>query len=144
MGGFPSFRLIDAVVLIEQRVVWGETNAVRRSTGIAAGVALVGAGVTVARGFDPALLAVHSPSSSAVLESSAAMAALLLACLAYGRWRQRGLLADLWVCYGISVIAAGKVAFVIAPVLSGMSTRTDGLRAAALIAGVCGALFLLL
>jgi signal transduction histidine kinase len=116
---------------------------VRRSTGIAAGVAVIGAGVTVARGFDPGLLAVNSPSSSAVLESSAAMAALLLACLAYGRWRQRGLLADLWVCYGISIIAAGKLVFVIAPVLTGMDTETYGLRAAALIAGACGALFLL-
>ncbi|HMC70544.1 MAG TPA: histidine kinase, partial [Mycobacteriales bacterium] len=115
----------------------------RRSTGIAAGVALVGAGVTVARGFDPGLLAVHSPSSSAVLESTAAMAALLLACLAYGRWRQRGLLADLWVCYGISIIAAGKLVFVLAPVLAGMDGGTYGLRAAALIAGGCGALFLL-
>jgi signal transduction histidine kinase len=116
---------------------------VRSSTGIAAGVALVGAGVTVARGFDPGFLAVHSPSSSAVLESTAAMAALLLACLAYGRWRQRGLLADLWVCYGISIIAAGKLVFVIAPVLAGMQTGTYGLRSAALIAGGCGAMFLL-
>src|SRR3954468_4129616 len=143
MGGFPSFRLIDAVALIEQRVVWGETNAVRRSTGIAAGVAMVGAGVTVARAVDPGLLAVRSPSSSAVLESTATMAALLLACLAHGRWRQRGLLADLWVCYGISIIAAGKLVFVIAPVLAGMEAGTHGLRAAALIAGGCGALFLL-
>jgi signal transduction histidine kinase len=117
---------------------------VRRSRGIAAGVAIAGAGVTVARGFDPGLMAVRSPSSSAVLESTAAMAALLLACLAYGRWRQRGLLADLWVCYGISIIAAGKLVFVIAPVLAGIEAGTHGLRAAALIAGGCGAMFLLL
>ena len=116
---------------------------VRRSFWVAVGVGAISAGVTVARAFDPGLLAVHSRSSASVLESSAAMAALLLACLAYGRWRQRGLLADLWVCYGISIIAAGKLVFVIAPVLAGMA-QTDTLRSAALIAGVCGAFFLLL
>jgi signal transduction histidine kinase len=71
------------------------------------------------------------------------MAALLLACLAYGRWRQRGLLADLWVCYGLAVAAAGKVMFVIVPVLTGLG-ETHSLRAAALIAGACTAFFLLL
>lgn len=104
---------------------------------------MLGTGVSVARIFDPDLLAVSSRSSSAVLEASAAMAALLLACLAYGRWRLRGLLADLWVCYGIAVIAAGKLIFVVVPVLAGVNTRTSDLQAAALIAGTAGAVFLL-
>jgi signal transduction histidine kinase len=115
----------------------------RRATEVAAGVAVLGAGVTVARYFDPDLMAVSSQSSSGVLEASAAMAALLLACLAYGRWRQRGLLADLWVCYGITVIAAGKLLFVVLPVLAGVDTKATDLQAAALIAGTAGALFLL-
>ena len=116
----------------------------RRATVVVVCAGGLGAGATVARVFNPDLLAVHSPSSSAVLESSAAMAALLLGCLAYGRWRQRGLLADLWVCYGLVVAAAGKLMFVLVPVLTGMGGETHSMRAAALIAGACSAFFLLL
>jgi len=79
-----------------------------------------------------------------MLEASAAVAAILLACLAYGRWRQHALLADLWVCYGIAVIAAGKLFFVLVPVLAGVDPHTRDLHAAALIAGSAGAVFLLL
>jgi len=117
---------------------------VRRSAWVAGGVAVVGSAVTAVRVAHPALLAVRSPTSSPVIESLVAMAALLLACLAFGRWRQHGLLADLWVCYGISVVAAGKLAFVIVPVLAGSDIETPTLHAAALIAGSAGALFILL
>ncbi|HET7312305.1 MAG TPA: sensor histidine kinase, partial [Mycobacteriales bacterium] len=82
-------------------------------------------------------------SSAAVLEAALAMAALALASLAYGRWRQHGRGSDLWVCYGISVIAAGKIAFIVVPVLTGQDAKSSTLHAAALIAGAVGALFLL-
>jgi signal transduction histidine kinase len=96
---------------------------------------LVGGALTVLHAVHPEGLAVHSPSSSAVLETIAACGAMLIAGLTFGRWRQRQLVPDLITCYAFSMLAAGNVLFVLVPIVTTSDDVTPSVRAAALVSG---------
>lgn len=96
---------------------------------------LVGGALTVLHALHPERLAVHSPSSSAVLETIAACGAMLIAGLTFGRWRQRQLVPDLITCYAFSMLAVGNVLFVLLPTVTDSDGVSPSVRAAALVSG---------
>src|SRR3954453_11071543 len=72
---------------------------------------LLAGAVTVVHALRPGGLSLHSTWSAAVLETTAACAAMLLAALSYGRWRQRRLVADMLTCCAFSELAVGNLVF---------------------------------
>ena len=104
------------------------------------GVWLVGGALTVVHALDPDGMAVHSPTSSPVLETVAACGAMLLAGLSFGRWRERQLVPDLITCYAFSLLAVGNVVFVLLPIVATSDRVTPSVRAAALVSGGISAL----
>src|SRR3954469_22197384 len=72
-----------------------------------------------------------------VLDTLAAAAAILLAVLTYGRWRQRSLVINIATCYALSLLAVVNVLFVLLPVIVQPTVVKPDLRIAAF---ACGAL----
>ncbi|MDQ1699788.1 MAG: hypothetical protein QOG34_1651 [Frankiaceae bacterium] len=101
---------------------------------------LVAGAVTVLHASRPGGLSLRSPWSSAVLETTAAGAAMLLAALSYGRWRQRRLVADLLTVTAFTELAVGNLVFAIIPLVAKPDDVRPSVRLAALAAGAVAAL----
>ena len=108
-----------------------------------AGVWLLGGALTLLHALHPSAYAVHSVASSPVFETIAACAAMLLAGLSYGRWRQSRLAPDLITCYAFSMLAVGNVVFVLLPIIASSDSVTTSVRAAALVCGGVSAVMLM-
>jgi len=96
--------------------------------------------VTVLHALDPHGLSHRSPWSSAVLETTATFAAMLLAALSYGRWRQRRLVADLLTVSAFTQLALGNLVFAVIPLVATPDEVRPSVRLAALASGAVAAL----
>jgi signal transduction histidine kinase len=107
---------------------------------VLAAVWLLAGAVTVLHAFDPHGLAHRSPWSSAVFETTATCAAMLLAALSYGRWRQRRLVADLLTVSAFIQLALGNLVFAVIPLVVAPAEARPSVRLAALASGAVAAL----
>lgn len=106
----------------------------------ALGAVWIAAGtVTILHALHPHGLSLESPWSSAVLETTAACAAMLLAALSYGRWRQRRLVADLLTVSAFSELAIGNLVFALIPLVAKPDDVRPSVRLAALASGAVAA-----
>src|SRR4051812_25610722 len=96
--------------------------------------------VTILHALRPSGLSLRSPWSAAVLETTAACAAMLLAALSYGRWRQRRLVADLLTCCAFAELAVGNLVFAVIPLVAKPDDLRPSVRLAALASGAVAAL----
>jgi signal transduction histidine kinase len=103
-------------------------------------VCVVAGAITVLHGLHPHGLSLRSPWSSAVLETTAACAAMLLAALSYGRWRQRRFVADLLTVSAFTELALGNLVFAVAPLVATPDDVRPSVRLAALASGAVAAL----
>lgn len=100
---------------------------------------IVAGAVTVLHALNPHGLSQRSPWSSAVLETTAACAAMLLAALSYGRWRQRRLVADLLTVSAFTELAIGNLVFAVVPLVVNPDHVRPSVRLAALASGAVAA-----
>jgi signal transduction histidine kinase len=129
--------------LVAFRTVTGEVGELRAMRIVLFGVWLLGGALTLLHGVYRSDFVVHSPSSSAVLETIATCGATLLAALSFGRWRERRLVPDLLTCNAFSMLAVGNVLFVLVPTISSGGV-TPSVRAAALVCGGTASLLFML
>ena len=101
---------------------------------------ILAGGLTVLHALDPHGLSHRSPWSSAVLETTATCAAMLLAALSYGRWRQRRLVADLLTVSAFTQLALGNLVFAVIPLVVTPDTFRPSIRLAALASGAVASL----
>jgi len=113
------------------RVV-GRSARLRWALGV---VWIVAGAVTVLHALHPRGLSLRSPSSSAVFETTAAGAAMLLAVLSYGRWRQRRLVADLLTVSAFTELALGNLVLAVVPLVAQPDGVRPSVRLAALASG---------
>lgn len=96
---------------------WGSGGVTRRVRMLIVGVAALAAIVTLAEFVLPDLrLNYVNPELRVALETAQTLIALLVTHLMYGRFRRTRLLSDLMLAYGMGLVAAANLFFVIAPV----------------------------
>lgn len=92
--------------------------------GLALTTALAGAGVTLLFALSPGLhVAYREPSLHAALETATALAALLAAYLAFGRYRTRPTVDALLLVCGLALLGASDLCFAAAPAALGLDAR---------------------